>query len=139
MPAGTVRKKCIVAHDIRMRHCRPVRKDRGMKVIFALFLLIGSAAAALAQPHACAADAIAKAEQLLRFHGEVQAGQPAAVDQTVKVLPPVKALKGNGRFDVLEVWGHIYKADYRIRLIYAQIKGSCALMGQEILEASDPF
>jgi hypothetical protein len=24
-------------------------------------------------------------------------------------------------------------------LIYAQIKGSCALMGQEILEASDPY
>ena len=42
-------------------------------------------------------------------------------------------------FDVLEVWGHIYKADYRMRLIYAQIKGSCALMGQEILEASDPY
>jgi hypothetical protein len=37
---------------------------------------------------------------------------------------------GNGRFDVLEVLGHIYKADYRMRLIYAQIKGSCALMGQ---------
>jgi hypothetical protein len=128
-----------------MRHCRPVRKDRAMKkdraikVFFALCLLIGSAATALAQPHACAADAIAKAEQLLRFHGEVQAGQPAAVDQTVKVLPPVKALKGNRRFDVLEVWGHIYKADYRIRLIYARIKSSCALLGQEILEASDPF
>jgi hypothetical protein len=110
-----------------------------MKVVFALFLLISSAAAALAQPHACAGDAIAKAEQLLRFHGEVQAGQPAAVEQSVKVLPPVKALKGSGRFDVLEVWGHIYKADYRMRLIYAQIKGSCTLMGQEILEASDPF
>jgi len=26
-----------------------------------------------------------------------------------------------------------------MRLIYAQIKGSCALMGQEILEASDPY
>jgi hypothetical protein len=25
------------------------------------------------------------------------------------------------------------------QLIYAQIKGSCALMGQEILEASDPY
>jgi len=110
-----------------------------MKVVFAFCLLIGSVAMALAQPHACAGDAIAKADQLLRFHGEVQAGPPAAVEQTVKVLPPVKALRGNGRFDVLEVWGHIYKADYRIRLTYAQIKGSCTLMGQEILEASDPY
>ena len=110
-----------------------------MKLITAFLLCIATVAAARAEPHACAADAIAKADQLLRFHGEVQSGQPASVDQNVKVLPPVKALKGNGHFDVLELWGHIYKADYRMRLIYAQIKGSCALMGQEILEASDPY
>ena len=100
-----------------------------MKVMIVLLLFVVGATAAQAEPHACAADAIAKADQLLRFHGEVQSGQPAAVDQNVKVLPPVKALKGNGRFDVLEVWGHIYKADYRMRLIYAQIKGSCATDG----------
>jgi hypothetical protein len=47
--------------------------------------------------------------------------------------------QGNGKFDVLEVWGHIYKADYRMRFIYAQIKDSCTLMGEEILEASDPY
>ena len=110
-----------------------------MKGAIALLLLTAGAATAQAAPHACAADAIAKAEQLLRLHGEVQAGQPVAIEEQVKVLPPLKALKGNGRFDVLEVWGHICKADYRIRLIYAQIKGSCALMGQEILEASDPY
>ena len=63
----------------------------------------------------------------------------AGVDDTVKQLPPIKALKGNGKFDVLEVWGHIYKADYRMRFIYAQIPDSCVLMGQEILEASDPY
>jgi len=83
-----------------------------MKTVLASFAFVVAATAAQAEPHACAADAIAKADQLLRFHGEVQSGQPAAVDQNVKVLPPVKALKGNGRFDVLEVWGHIYKADY---------------------------
>jgi hypothetical protein len=110
-----------------------------MRGAIALLILIAGAATAQAAPHACAADAIAKAEQLLRLHGEVQSGQPVAVEEQIKILPPVKALKGNGRFDVLEVWGHIYKADYRIRLIYAQIKGSCALMGQEILEASDPY
>ena len=110
-----------------------------MKSAIAGFLFTISAATAQAAPHACASDAIAKAEQLLRLHGEAQTDQPVAVEEGVKILPPVKALKGNGRFDVLEVWGHIYKADYRIRLIYAQIKGSCALMGQEILEASDPY
>lgn len=110
-----------------------------MKAVFAFLLLAGSATMAQAQPHACAADAIAKADQLLRFHGEIPPDQPHAVDKDVKVLTPIKAIKGNGRFDVLEVWGYIYKTDYRIRLIYAQIKGSCALMGQEILEASDPY
>ena len=110
-----------------------------MKAVFAFLLLTGSATMAQAQPHGCAADAIAKADQLLRFHGEIPPDQPHAVDKDVKVLTPIKAIKGNGRFDVLEVWGYIYKTDYRIRLIYAQIKGSCALMGQEILEASDPY
>jgi len=110
-----------------------------MKAVFAFLLLTGSATMAQAQPHACAADAIAKADQLLRFHGEIPPDQPHAVDKDVKVLTPIKAIKGNGRFDVLEVWGYIYKTDYRIRLIYAQIKGSCALMGHEILEASDPY
>ena len=111
-----------------------------MKIMFAALLLIAAAtAAAHAQAHPCSADAIAKATLLLRLHGGVEAGEPVDVEKDVKVLAPIKALKGNGRFDVLEVWGHIYKAAYRMRLIYAQIKGSCVLMGEEILEASDPY
>jgi hypothetical protein len=61
------------------------------------------------------------------------------VSDEVRELPPVKALKGSGKFDVLEVWGYIYKAEYRMRFIYAQIPDSCVLMGQEIIEASDPY
>ena len=57
----------------------------------------------------------------------------------VRELPAVKALKGSGKFDVLEVRGYIYKAEYRMRFIYAQIPDSCVLMGQEIIEASDPY
>jgi len=107
-----------------------------MKLTIAALLLIVATAAA--QAHPCAADAIAKATPLLRLHyGDPN--QPVDVDNSVKVLPPIKALKGNGRFDVLEVFGHIYKATYRMRFIYAQIKGSCVLMGQEILEASNPY
>jgi hypothetical protein len=109
------------------------------RLAIAAFVLLAAAAAATAQTHSCAADAVAKAASLLRFHGSVEAGEPVDVEQNVKVLPPIKALKGNGRFDVLEVTGHIYKATYRMRMIYAQIKGSCLLMGQEILEASDPY
>jgi hypothetical protein len=97
------------------------------------------ATATQADVHSCSADAIAKAEQLLRFHAGAEAGQPIDVEQKVKALPSIKALKGDGRFDVLEVFGHIYKANYRMRLIYARITGRCLLMGQEILEASDPY
>ena len=109
------------------------------KVMIAAFLLIAAATAAHAQPDPCSADAIEKATQLLRFHGNVEASEPVDVEKDVKVLAPIRALKGNGRFDVLEVWGHIYKATYRMRFIYARINGSCLLMGQEILEASDPY
>jgi hypothetical protein len=109
------------------------------KLALATLLLIVTAAAAQAQTPPCAADALAKAPLLLRFHYNDEPSQPVDVEKNVKVLPPIKALKGNGRFDVLEVTGHIYKASYRMRFIYARIKGSCVLMGQEILEASDPY
>jgi hypothetical protein len=117
------------------------RAAASMRLAIAAFMSLVAATAVPAQapPHSCSADAIAKAALLLRFHGNVEAGEPVDVEQAVKVLPPIKAFKGNGRFDVLEVGGHIYKASYRMRLIYAQIKGSCVLMGQEILEASDPY
>ena len=77
-----------------------------IKLAIATLVLIVTAAAAQAQTHPCAADGIAKATPLLRFHyGEPN--EPADVETNVKVLPPIKALKGNGRFDVLEVSGHI--------------------------------
>jgi hypothetical protein len=112
-----------------------------MKSTIAVLMVVFAVTAAQAetQSHACSADALAKAAALLRFHAGAETGLPVDVEQNVKALQPVKALKGNGRFDVLEVVGHIYKANYRMRLIYAQIKGSCLLMGQEILEASDPY
>jgi len=97
-----------------------------------------AAAAAPALAHPCDSDARARAEPLLALHyGEPDVA--AGIGDTVKQLPPLKALKGNGKFDVLEVWGYVYKAEYRMRFIYAQIPGTCVLMGQEIIEASDPY
>lgn len=88
--------------------------------------------------HACAADAVKRGKALLAFHFDDE-GPAQSVSPTVKVLAPVKALAGKGKFDVLEVWGNIYKAQYRMHFIYAQIPGECVLMGQEILEASNPY
>ncbi len=105
-----------------------------------LVLLFCSAPAARAEHH-CAKDAIARATPLLRLHNEYAPGEKVenlAIDDHVRVLPPIGALKGKSKLDVLELWGYIYKSDYRMRFIYARIKDGCALMGQEILEASDP-
>ena len=102
-------------------------------------LLLLSTSVASAQTHHCAKDAIAKAMPLLKLHfDQAEKLENAGINDQVKVLAPIKGLKGNGRLDVLEVWGHIYKADYRMRFIYAQGK-DCALIGQEILEASNPY
>ena len=105
-------------------------------VLAAVVLAIAGGAPALAHP--CDGDARERAAALLRFHFEEPDANVGIADE-VEQLPALRALKGSGRFDVLEVWGYIYKAEYRMRFIYAQIPDSCLLMGQEILEASDPY
>ena len=110
------------------------------------FLAVAAVAAglALAGParaaatHPCSADAVTHARALMAFHfGD---GLPDfQVDDAAKPVGTVKALRGEGRFDVLEVWAYVIKAEYRMHFLYAQIPGDCVLMGQEILEASDPY
>lgn len=86
-----------------------------------------------AKPHRCAGAAVTQAEKLLQFHmGE---DDRIAVDTAVRQLPSLRnPAAPTQRFDVLEVRGTIYKGEYRMRLIYAQMPGQCLLMGQEILE-----
>lgn len=101
---------------------------------------MATALPAQAQEHPCAGDATARAKKLLRFHvEEISPSQTVDDGTTARVLAPISALKGQGKFDVLEVTSNIYKATYRMRFIYARIEGSCLLMGQEILEASNPY
>lgn len=123
-------------------------------VLAAAIALTGVAAAKPVHP--CADDARARAEGLLRLHFEsddlklaLEEGPPKdtdsgemmnwSIDENVTVKPPIAALAGKGKFDVLEVYGYIYKASYRMHFIYAQIPDTCVLMGQEILEESDPY
>ncbi|MDR6294116.1 MULTISPECIES: hypothetical protein [Inquilinus] len=107
---------------------------------FAAGLMLASAGSARAAEtaHPCSADAVTHARALMAFHfGE---GLPDfQVDDTAKLTGTVKALRGEGRFDVLEVWAYVIKTEYRMHFLYAQIPGDCVLMGQEILEASDPY
>jgi hypothetical protein len=105
--------------------------------VLALGLFVAPARAALDAP--CVADAVAKAGPLLRFHLDLKSSDAVDIEPDARAMPPIKAPKGKGSFDVLEVMGRYIKATYRMRFIFAQIKGSCVLMGQEILEVDDPY
>ncbi len=92
----------------------------------------GSAASAQQPPHRCAADAVQQAQKLLVFH--FGPDDRIAIDKTARTLAPIRNPANRAqRFDVLEVWGRIYKGEYRMRFLYAQAS-DCVLMGQEILE-----
>ena len=88
----------------------------------------------------CAAEAAAQAQTLLEFHlPEVadSGGASVSFDEPRELAPIRNPVVPKQKFLVLEVWGYVYKATYRMRLIYYKDKGkdrSCLLMGQEILE-----
>lgn len=92
-------------------------------------------AGAGASPHPCAAHALKQARALLVFHSGAEAD--ASVDDSVQVMPPLRnPVNRRQFFDVLRLQGHVYRADYRLTLIYARVPGQCVLMGQEVLERS---
>jgi len=95
--------------------------------------LLGLAGVVSAKSPDCTAPAIEQARKLLSFHSD--GDDRIEIDKAVKELPSLKnPADAQQRFQVLEVWGYIYKARYRMRLIYAPMGGSCTLMGQEVLE-----
>lgn len=100
-------------------------------------------AAANFKVHQCEAEAVAHANRLIRLHFMEDSNSNGIenlyVDEQVTMKAPMKTPVGKGMLDVLEVNASIYKANYRMRFIYAQIKDTCALMGQEILELSNPY
>lgn len=109
------------------------------RILYATLLVALSAMSNLVYantPHSCAADAIERAPKLLEFH--FGPDERISTDEEVKVVAPIKnPANKEQQFDVLELWGHIYKGRYRMHFIYAQLEGDCVLMGQEILEFAD--
>jgi hypothetical protein len=105
----------------------------GIAVALCAMTSAGPSQASAQQLHACASAASEQAQKLLVFHfgpdGRIE------IDKSVKVLAPIRNPANRAqRLDVLEVWGHIYKGQYRMRFIYAQSPKECVLMGQEVLE-----
>jgi hypothetical protein len=86
--------------------------------------------------HRCAPAAREQAQKLLAFH--VGGDERIEIDRSVRTLASIRNPANRlQRFDVLEVWGRIYKGQYRLRLLYARIPNECVLMGQEVLEYAD--
>jgi len=86
----------------------------------------------------CSEDAIKQARKLLEFHF-AEKDNRMEIDKTVKELPSIQnPANKKQKFQVLEVWGYIYKGQYRMRFVYFHSGGSCVLMGQEILEYANP-
>ena len=109
---------------------------------FCLFIVVAVYAccigAAAAKDHPCAHDALEQAKKLIRFHDEGNHQDSEIADGTQAVeVQPVRAPKGDGVFDVLEVTSEIYKATYHMHFIYMRTDG-CPLVGQEILEVVGP-
>jgi hypothetical protein len=108
-------------------------------VITSVMAMMGIGAGAGSSPawaqtvHRCAPAAREQAQKLLTFH--FGADDRIEIDKTVKTLLPMRNPANRlQRLDVLEVWGRIYKGQYRMRFIYARIPKECVLMGQEIVE-----
>lgn len=111
-----------------------------MKPLFfiVLFCALLNSSIASANTIQCSSNAIEQARKLLNFH--VGGDDRISIDSKVKELPPLRN-PANPRqtFQVLEVLGFIYKAQYRMRFIYFNSNNvKCLLMGQEILENSSP-
>jgi hypothetical protein len=113
---------------------QPAVHARAMNRIVTALALCAFSSIASASPPPCSSDAIAQARKLLVFHfGE---NDPRIeIDASVKELPSIRnPADAKQRFEVLEVWGCIFKGQYRMRLIYYVSGSGCLLMGQEILE-----
>lgn len=103
-----------------------------MKALASTALLLSTFNVSAASPQ-CAAAALAQASKLLTFH--TAGDDRAEVDSQVKPLPSLANPANKAqKFLVLEVMGHVYKGDYRMRLIYYPLGTDCILMGQEIIE-----
>jgi len=104
-----------------------------LSTLIALALPATATPTRAAPPPPCAAEAVTQARKLLAFHAGDD--ERIEVDVTATARPPLRNPANPAqRFEVLEVWGHIYKGRYRMRLLYYPMGSDCVLMGQEILE-----
>jgi hypothetical protein len=106
-----------------------------MALAAASMLIVFSSSAA-GRKDVCFREAVEAAPKLINFHvGELD-GFRIEIDSTsVKSLKPIKNIANlSENLAVVEVWGNIYKGNYRTRFIFSTGSDRCLLVGQEILE-----
>jgi hypothetical protein len=104
-------------------------------LIFAILLSFSMTIYAAPQ---CSADAVIQAKKLLSFHSNDDARAEILPDMPVKELPSIRnPANRKQKFQVLELYGYVYKGEYRMRFMYYRSGGECVLMGQEILEIAN--
>lgn len=112
---------------------RSIRVTQSQLLALCVASLVVSLPANASAAHPCAQDAIRRAGKLLALHTD--GDQAGSVAKTTTVLTPVRnPANSQQKFDVIAVSGYVYKAEYRMRFLYAQMPGQCVLVGQEILE-----
>ena len=116
----------------RLRILSPAAEGLVRIVLLAALVGLPLEPASAATGHACSSNAVARAGKLLVFHADPDG--PWSVDKTAVQIGTVPALHGRRRYDVLQVWGYVYKARYRMRFIYGVVAGQCVLVGEEIFE-----
>lgn len=85
----------------------------------------------------CAGQARSQAQRLLAFHhGE---DDRIAIDDRIEVLAAHPDPVGEADDLVaLQLRGHIYRANYRLRMIFRTMGENCVLIGQEVFEDAHP-
>src|SRR6516162_10183020 len=94
-----------------------------LTVVLAFLLACDYAVAATVHP--CSADAVARAKELLVFYLHLDNGtanSKLSIEDNIKISK-VPAIRGTQFYDVLEVWGNVYKGRYRMRFTYALVGG----------------
>lgn len=84
----------------------------------------------------CLDVAIEKAPKLIEFHFGSLNGFNVEIDSdSAKNLKQIKnPADSSENLAIVEIWGSVYKGNYRTRFIFSTKNGGCLLVGQEVIE-----
>lgn len=107
-----------------------------LRTILTILLCLFFFDAAHATKLTCLDVAIEKAPKLIEFHFGNLNGFNVEIDRdSAKNLKQIKnPADVSENLAVVEIWGSVYKGNYRTRFIFSTKDGGCLLVGQEVIE-----